>query len=171
MPVTLHDFIKIFDRQAQATLQFLNKGAEHAAANGVDEQTFLHQWKLAEDMYPLAFQITAVANFVSGWSARAAGVDAPRGADYPTLTLEGARKALADASAFAQSITPEALAGRDDAELHHEIMPGMAPTLTVARWIEGFALTNVYFHNDMTYAILRANGVKLGKMDAFPLGL
>lgn len=171
MPVSLYDFITIFDRQAQATLQILNKGADHAAANGIDEHTLLHQWRLAEDMHPLAFQIAAVANFAGGWSARAAGMEAPERVEFADMTLEGARKVLCDASAFAQSITPEALVGRDDVDLHHEIMPGMAPTLSVTRWIEGFALTNIYFHNDMAYAILRANGVKLGKMDAFPLGL
>ena len=49
-----------------------------------------------------------------------------------------------------------------------------APTLPLGhagRWITGFATTNLYFHLSMAYAILRAHGVAIGKVDLFPTGL
>ncbi len=47
----------------------------------------------------------------------------------------------------------------------------MSPTLPVGQWISGFATTNLYFHASMAYAILRAKGVPIGKIDLFPTGL
>ena len=47
----------------------------------------------------------------------------------------------------------------------------MAPTLPAAQWLTVFAATNVHFHVSMAYAILRANGVPLGKADMFIAGL
>jgi hypothetical protein len=47
----------------------------------------------------------------------------------------------------------------------------MAPTLEASQWLTGFATTNIYFHTSMVYAILRARGVAVGKVDLFSTGL
>ena len=47
----------------------------------------------------------------------------------------------------------------------------MAPTFPAAQWLTVFAATNINFHVSMAYAILRTNGVPLGKADMFAAGL
>ena len=51
-----------------------------------------------------------------------------------------------------------------------QIGPGMEPTLPSSQWLTVFGATNIYFHLSMAYAILRARGVKIGKLDVFAGG-
>jgi hypothetical protein len=147
----------------------LAKGAEHAAGLGITEQQML-SWRLAEDMHPLGFQLMVVANFTRTWTARVAGLEPPEGIAADT-DVAGFNAGLDQALAFLRSLKAEQFEGRDDEPLTYEIMPGLAPTLPAASWLSVFAATNVSFHTSMVYAILRNNGVPLGKADLFAAGL
>jgi hypothetical protein len=127
-------------------------------------------WRLAPDMHPLGFQVMVVANFSRSWTARAAGLEPPAGI-AADLDVAGFDAGLDDALAWLRGLKPEQFAGRDEAPLTYEIMPGLAPTLTAGQWLTVFAATNISFHASMVYAILRSNGVPLGKADMFSAGL
>jgi hypothetical protein len=165
----LYTFVDLFSRSVVSAKHLLAKGAAHAAEVGVSEQEMLG-WRLADDMHPLGFQVMVVANFCRTWPARVAGLEPPAGfaAD---LDVAGFDAALDAAQAYLKALTPAQFEGRDDVPLSFEIMPGMAPTLPAARWLTVFASTNINFHLSMVYAILRANGVALGKADMFAAGL
>ncbi len=170
MPATsLYSFVDLFARTVVSTKHLLAKGAAHAASAGVSEQEMLG-WRLAGDMHPLSFQIMVVANFTRTWTARVAGLEPPAGI-AADLDVAGFDAGLDEALAFLRALTPDQFAGRDDAPLTFEIMPGMAPTLPAAQWLTVFAATNVNFHVAMVYAILRTNSVPLGKADMFAAGL
>ena len=170
MPITLHSFIDIYTRALDTGTHLIAKAEGFAAENGVTEADMLG-WRLADDMNPLSFQISVVADFTAGWAARAAALPVPDRIDWTTADLAALKAAIAASRASVGAITAEQLAGRDDQPLTVQITDTIEPTLPVERWIASFATTNVHFHLSMIYAILRANGVPLGKIDMFPAGL
>ena len=167
--VDLYSFVDLFARQVVTAKHLLAKGAAHAAGLGVAEQEMLG-WRLAPDMHPLGFQLMVVANFTRTWTARVAGLEPPEGI-AADLDVAGFDAGLDAALAWLRALKPEDFAGRDDALLTFEIMPGMAPALPAAQWLTVFAATNINFHAAMIYAILRARGAPLGKVDMFAAGL
>jgi uncharacterized protein len=170
MPTTnLFTFVDLFARTVAATRSLLAKGAAHAAALGVSEKEMLG-WRLADDMHPLAFQLMVVANFTRTWTARVAGLEPPEGI-AADVDVAGFDAGLDAALSYLRSLTPEQFEGRDDIPLTFEIMPGMAPTFPASQWLTVFAATNVNFHACMVYAILRASGAPIGKVDMFSAGL
>jgi hypothetical protein len=166
---SLYTFIDLFSRSVVAAKHLLAKGATHVAGLGVTEQEML-SWRLADDMHPLGFQLMVVANFSRTWPARVADLELPE-AIAADLDVAGFNAGLDAALSYLRALTPEQFEGRDEAPLTFEIMPGMAPTLPAAQWLTVFAATNINFHVSMVYAILRANGVPLGKADMFAAGL
>jgi hypothetical protein len=167
--VSLYTFVDLYSRQLSTAAHLLTKGVEHAAATGVSEAQML-DWRLIDDMAPLSFQLMVVCNFTRLWPARVAGLPLPAeiGAD---LDVAGFQAAIADAKAYLAGLTAEQFAGRDDVPLTVAIGNGMEPTLPSAQWLTVFATTNLYFHLSMAYAILRAKGVGIGKVDLFAGGL
>ena len=167
--IDLYSFVDLFARSVVATRHLLAKGSSHVASQGIPERKMLG-WRLAEDMHPLGFQLMVVANFCRTWTARVAGLEPPQGI-AADLDVAGFEAGLDAAPAYLRALRPEQFAGRDEASLTFEIMPGLAPTLTAGQWLTVFAATNINFHVSMVYAILRANGVPLGKADMFAAGL
>ena len=169
MTVSLFTFVELFSRQLTTLDHLLAKGAEHAKATDASEAEML-DWRLIDDMAPLRFQAMVACNFSRQWPARAAGLPVPE-AIADTLDLAGFKAAIAEARAYLAALKPEQFAGRDDAPLTVEIGTGMTPTLPASQWLTVFATTNLYFHLSTAYAILRAKGVQIGKVDLFAGGL
>lgn len=165
----LYTFVDLFSRSVATAKHLLAKGVSHVAANGATEQEML-SWRLADDMHPLGFQLMVVANFSRTWPARVAGLEPPEGISAD-LDVAGFNASLDAALSYLSGLKPEQFVGRDEAPLTFEIMPGMVPTLPAAQWLTVFAATNINFHVSMVYAILRSNGVPLGKADMFAVGL
>lgn len=169
MTITLFSFVDLFGRQLDTVAHLLTKASAFAAEHGIAERAML-DWRLAEDMQPLSFQVMVVITFAQSWPARAAGLPIPDpvggGRD-----VAGYQAAIATTRAWLATLTPEQFAGRDQEPVTFRITDTMAPTLPAARWISGFATTNITFHASMVYAILRMKGVPLGKLDIFPGGL
>ncbi len=164
MTVGLHSFVDLFDQRLDSALHLLAKARDHAAAQGVDEHQLL-DWRLADDMYPLWRQLQIVSNLAQLWAARAADVPPPP-ASEGEQGFDALIAAARAAKAFVAQLDPAAFVGRDDVSLTVDIGP-LTPTMPLGRWLSGFATTNILFHLSMTYAILRANGVELSKVDLF----
>ncbi len=169
MTTTLFSFVDLFRRQLDTVAHLLTKGSAFAAEKGITEQDMLG-WRLAEDMHPLPFQAMVVINFSQSWIARALDLPVPTPVTAD-LDVAGYQAAIVAAKAWLAALTPEQFAGRDDVLLTAPLGPNMEPTMPAAQWITVFAATNIAFHASMLYAILRSNGVKLGKLDVFSSGL
>lgn len=167
--IKLYSFVDLFARSVVAAKHLLAKGAADAASRGIAEREMLG-WRLADDMHPLGFQLMVVANFSRTWTARVAGLEPPT-AIAADLDVAGFDAGLDAALAYLRALSPEQFEGRDETPLTYEIMPGMAPTFPAAQWLSVFAATNINFHLAIAYAILRHNGVPLGKADMFAAGL
>jgi hypothetical protein len=168
VPVNLYTFVDLYTRALDTASHILAKGVDHARSAGVTETEML-DWRLIHDMNPLRFQLMVVCNFPRQWPARVAGLPLPDavGSD---LDLAGFQAAIVEAKHYLAALTPEQFAGREEIPLTVDIGQ-IEPTLPAGRWLTVFSTTNVYFHLSMAYAILRAHGVPIGKIDLFPTGL
>jgi hypothetical protein len=163
MAISMHDFsVATFTRMLKNLSGFLDKAAAHAAAKKFDSKILVNA-RLAPDMLPLSGQIRIACDFAKGCSARLAGMEVPKREDNET-TLEELKARVAWTLDFIASIGPQKLAGSDDRTIVQELrnhtlkLPGL-------QYLSGFVLPNFFFHVTTAYAILRHNGVELGKQD------
>ena len=165
MAIDLFSFVGMYDRQLESLAHLLGKGAAFAKEQGLEPDAIL-DWQLIDDMHPVRFQAEVVISFSRQWTARVVGLPVPDRLE-DSVTLADLTAAIATARADLAALTPEQFAGRDDVPLTIQITDTMEPTLPAGQWLSVFATTNIYFHLSMAYAILRAKGVPIGKIDLF----
>ena len=137
--------------------------AEHAAARSIEPDAFL-QARLAPDMFPLLRQVQIAADFARGIAARLAGVEVPK--------FEGNEKSFADLDAlltqtlaFLDSVNAAQFEGRESAEI--VLRPGTPKEkkLSGQAYLAHYGLPQFFFHVTTAYALLRHNGLAIGKRD------
>jgi hypothetical protein len=163
MSLTMYDAsIPVF-RQMLGNLSAILAKAETHANDKKIEPAALLQARLYPDMFPLARQVQVAADFAKGASARLAGVEVPRYDDTERSFAE-LRERIARTLAFIDSLPRAAIEGSEE----RDITTGSG---TSARQFKGqayllhYALPHFYFHTTTAYAILRHNGVEVGKKD------
>ena len=133
------------------------------AANTGNEAALLEA-KLADDMFALARQIQIASDSAKGAGARMTGTEAPAMPDSEASFAE--LKDRCDKTiAYLQSIDPAAYDAGADREVVITFPNGGGVKFDGKTFLSGFALPNFYFHATTAYAILRANGVPLGKQN------
>ncbi|CAN1534366.1 Protein of unknown function DUF1993 [Caulobacteraceae bacterium] len=143
-------------------LNNLSAMIDKTLAAGVSEATLLEA-RLAPDMHPLPRQIQMASDSAKGAVARLAGVEPPAMPDTET-TIAELKARIAATIAYVNSIDAAALDGAEDREVVLKF-PGAEMKFTGADFLTGFALPNFFFHITIAYALLRANGAPIGKMD------
>ena len=133
------------------------------AASTGNEATLLEA-KLAEDMFALARQIQIASDSAKGAGARMTGTEAPAMPDVETTFAE-LKERCDKTIAYLQSIDPAAYDAGADREVVITFPGGGGVKFDGKTFLSGFALPNFYFHATTAYAILRANGVPLGKQN------
>jgi hypothetical protein len=115
-------------------------------------------------MFPLAKQVQIAADFARGIAARLAGVDVP--------TFESNQKTFAELDAlltqtlaFLDSLNPSQFDGKEGSEII--LRPGTPKEkrLSGQAYLSNYGLPQFFFHVSTAYAILRHNGVAIGKRD------
>ncbi len=140
----------------------LAKAAAHCEAQKIDPAVLLG-CRLYPDMFALTRQVQVAADFAKGGCARLADVPAPKLDD--TETSFGELQARLDRTAeFIRSLTPEQIDGSEEREINIRIA-GREMHFVGQPYLLQFVLPNVYFHAAAAYAILRHNGVAVGKRD------
>ena len=140
----------------------LDKAQAHIEAKKLDPKTLL-EFRLYPDMLNMTRQVQIASDTAKGLVARLAGLDNPVHEDNEQSIAE-LQARLAKTVTFMQSVSAAQIDGtedkaivikRGDKETHYKGM----------QFLLGHALPNVYFHSSITYAILRHNGVEIGKRD------
>ncbi|MDE2616159.1 MAG: DUF1993 domain-containing protein [Burkholderiales bacterium] len=140
----------------------LDKTQAHVEAKKLDELA-LTGFRLYPDMLPMARQIMIATDTAKGLAARLAGVDIPVYEDTEK-TIPELKARIAKTIAYLQSFKPAQIDGTEDKEI--VIKRGDKETrYTGMQFMLGHAVPNFYFHVTTTYAILRHNGVEIGKRD------
>ena len=135
---------------------------DKALAAGLDEKTLIEA-RLTPDMHPFPRQVQMASDSAKGGIARLAGVEVPAMPDTETTFAE-LKERIARTIAFVKGVDASAFDGAEDREIVLTF-PGNSMTFTGADYLTGFMLPNFYFHITTAYALLRANGAPIGKMD------
>ena len=154
--------VPVIQKSLTALKGVLAKAAAHADARKIEESVFLGS-RLYPDMFPLSRQVQIAADFGKGPIARLAGVELPK-YDDTEMTFAALAARIDKTLAFIGTFKPEQIDGQEDRDINLTIA-GNPVTLKGQPYLMHFALPNLYFHMSMAYAILRHNGVEVGKRD------
>ncbi len=155
--------VPVFVRMLGNLSACFDKAEAHAQAKGFDPNVLVG-CRLAPDMLPLARQVQIACDAAKFAVARLAGVEAPAMADEEA-TIAELKQRIARTIAYVQSV-PAAQIDGSDARAVEVPMRGREPLrLTGETYLTDFVLPNFYFHVTTAYALLRHNGVDLGKRD------
>ena len=140
----------------------LEKGAAHAEGKKIDASVFL-QARLAPDMFPLTRQVQIASDMAKSVVARLAGVEPPR-YDDTEASFADLYARIDKTSAYIKTLKAAQIDGSEDRDIKLQMRTGPMEFKGI-NYLLHFVLPNFYFHTTMAYAILRHNGVELGKMD------
>ena len=140
----------------------LAKAAAHAEARKIDPLV-LTGTRLFPDMFPLSRQIQTTCDNAKGAAARLANIEIPKHEDTET-TLPELKSRIHKTLDFLRPIGPAQLEGAEGREIVLSF-PTNTLRFTGRAYLTDFALPNFYFHLTVSYALLRGDGVELGKRD------
>ena len=163
MSITMHSAsVPVFVRTLENLLTWLDKAEANALAKKFDPAVYLAA-RLAPDMLPMAKQIQIACDSAKFGVARLAGVDAPKFDDTESNLAE-LRMRVKKTIDFVRSVPAAAIDGTEGKDV---VVPRRDGSMTLKGefYLKHYVLPNVYFHVTMTYALLRHNGVDLGKGD------
>lgn len=146
----------------------LDKAEAFCVAKKIDPAVLINA-RLAPNMFPLGRQVQIACDFAKGASARLAGLDAPVYEDNEK-TIAELKARIVKTVAFVKSIDASKIDGAEERDITLKIA-GNPITFKGQFYLVNFAIPNYYFHLTTAYAILRHNGVDLGKGDFLGLSL
>ncbi len=154
--------VPAFQRMLGNLKVILDKAAAYAVAKKIDESVLLNA-RLYPDMLPMGRQIHIAADFAKGCVARLAGLEVPKYEDNEKTFAEFHAR-IDKTLAFIASIKPEQIDGSEDRDINL-VVAGNPMLFKGQAYLVHMALPNFYFHLTAAYAILRHNGVEVGKGD------
>ena len=163
MTISIYDLsIPVLTRGLSNLSSILDKAAAHAAAKKFDPAA-LAQARLFPDMFPLTRQVQITCDTAKGAAGRLAGIDIPKHEDTET-TLDELKQRIAKTLDFVKSVKAEQMKGAESKTIELKF-PSRTISFTGLSYLMNFVLPNFFFHESMTYALLRSSGVEVGKMD------
>ena len=139
----------------------LDKAEQHAAAKKFDVGVLMTD-RLAPDMKPLIYQVQSACDYVKAAAAWLSGQTPPKHEDNEQ-TIDELRARIRKTVAFAESVKEAQYAGASERKVSLSWAPGKV--LGGEDYLLQMTIPNTFFHMAMAYAILRHNGVDVGKMD------
>jgi hypothetical protein len=154
--------VPVFVRTLGNMVLWIDKAEAHAQAKKFDPTVYLAA-RLAPDMLPFPKQIQIACDAAKFCVARLAGVEAPKQEDNEA-SLADLKARIRKTIDFIQSVPAAKLQGSDVRDV---VVPRRDGALTLSGevYLKHYALPNFFFHSTTTYALLRHNGVELGKGD------
>jgi len=163
MPISMSQAsVPRFAQMLRNLSAILAKAQAHCEARKIDPLV-LTSARLYPDMFPLARQVQIACDSAKGAAARLAGVEAPKQEDTEK-TFEELQARIGRTLDFIASVKPAQIDGSEEREVVLKLRGRDVPFKGV-QYLLGFAWPNFYFHVTTAYAILRHNGVELGKAD------
>ena len=155
--------VPVFLQMLGSLDHLLVKAQSHAADKGIDAEVLL-QSRLSPDMFPLARQVQVACDFARSVPARLADVDVPAYEDNEH-TLVQLRARIARTLAFLEGLDQQRFIGSEEREIL--LRPGTPKERSIRgeAYLLAYGLPQFFFHVTTAYAILRHNGVQIGKKD------
>ena len=167
MKISMHNAsVGVFSKLLQNLQVQLEKTEKWTAERKIDPNAILLA-RLAPDMFHFTRQVQVMTDLAKGTVARLAGLEPPRYEDTET-TFPELKARVAKTLAYMQSLDEKSFEGSETRAITLKLGPPGAQqemTFEGLNYLLGFGTPNVFFHYSMVYALLRHNGMELGKRD------
>lgn len=161
--MSLHDeFVPALTRGLSALSKILDKAASHAEAKRIDPAVLLAS-RLYPDMFPLTRQVQIACDQGRRAVARLKGEE-PASVPDSEITIADLKARIAMTIDALKAFTPSDVPAAEARTISFKAGPADL-SFTGTDYIRQWILPNFYFHTTTAYAILRHNGVDLGKAD------
>lgn len=164
MTLSLYDAcVPVITQMLTALSEVLAKAEAHALDKKI-EPTALLQARLFPDMFPLTRQVQIACDFGKSIPSRLAGVDVPA-YDDSEQTFAELQARIAKTLAFIDGIDPAGFVGSEARQIL--LRPGTPKERSIGgqAYLLNYGLPQFFFHVTTAYALLRHNGVGIGKKD------
>ncbi len=141
----------------------LSKAEAHALEKKVDPNAYL-QARLYPDMFPLLRQVQVASDFAKSVSARLAGVEVPKFEDNE-LTFSDLQTRINTVLTFLDSLDEAQFADAATREIVTQAGTPKEKRFSGQSYLLNYGLPHFFFHTTTAYALLRHNGVDIGKKD------
>ena len=155
--------LPVFELMLGNLNHMLDKAQALADAKKYDPVVLL-QYRLAPDMLPFTRQILIACDAAKNGVARISGVEAPKFDDTES-TLPQLKERIRKTLDYLATVPASALDGTEDKDITFPVGRDKTRTMKAEAYLKHWMLPNFYFHVTTAYAILRHNGVELGKSD------
>jgi len=163
MTITIHQAsVPVFVQGLKGLKGVLTKAAAHVEARKLDPDALLKA-RLFPDMFPLLRQAQIATDFAKGCAARLAGEEVPAWDDVET-DFAGLIARVERAIAYVEGLDPAAFENAEDRDITL-VRRGETSVVKGLAYLQTQAQPNFFFHLTTAYAILRKNGVEVGKKD------
>jgi hypothetical protein len=152
--------VPVFSVMLKNLSQVLEQGEASAAERKIDPQVFLNG-RLAPDMLRLVSQVQIAIDNAKGAASRLAGIAVPSWPDQENSFADLQAK-ITKARDYLKSFDAKQFEGAEDRVIQLKV-GSMELNFKGIDYLNKFAMPNFQFHTTMAYAILRHNGVPLGK--------
>src|ERR1700675_2483620 len=156
-----NDAIRLFAKTLQNMEQWMDKATAHAKAKSFEVDVLAHA-RLAPDQFDFVRQVQSACDQAKYAAAYLGGKSPPSHPDTEQ-TLAELRERIQTCLAFVETVQAKDLVGAEERKVSPPWLGGKG--LGRDDYLVHLAIPNFFFHATMAYAILRHNGVELGKMD------
>ena len=155
--------IPVFKQMLLSLSDVLTKAEAHAVAKKIDPRVFLES-RLSPDMLPLLRQVQIATDFARGTAARLADIDVPV-AENNEASFADLQTLISNTLTFLASVSADKIDGQENRAI--VLRPGTPKEkhLNGQAYLLSYSLPQFFFHVTTTYALLRHNGVEIGKKD------
>ena len=154
--------VTVYVQRLTALGEIIKKAISHCAEQKIDTAAIL-QARLYPDMFPFTRQVQIACSHAERGTSRLAGLEPPKREDKEA-SLEDLLTRIETTISFVKSVDAKKMEGMEDREITFPI-GSENMTLKGADYLFQFSQPNFYFHLTVAYAILRHNGLKIGKDD------
>ena len=155
--------VPVFKQMLGGLQAVLRKAEVHATERKIDPDALL-QARLFPDMFPLLRQVQVASDFAKSVSARLAGVDVPKLADGEK-TFADLQVRIEWVTNFIDSLEANQFEGAATREIVTQAGTPKEKRFTGESYLLNYGFPHFFFHTTAAYAILRHNGVEIGKKD------
>ena len=155
--------VPVMQQMLRALSDVLKKAEDHATQKKIEPNALL-QARLFPDMFPLVRQVQIASDFSKGIASRLADAEVPSWPDTE-VSFTDLQALIAKALVHLESFKPEQFDLSESREI--VLRPGTPKEkkLTASAYLLHYGLPQFFFHVTTAYAILRHNGVEVGKRD------
>lgn len=155
--------VPLFQQMLGGLKEVLRKAEAHAAERQIDPNALL-QARLFPDMFALTRQVQVASDFAKGVAARLAGVEVPKLEDNEQTFAE-LQARIDTVLAFIGGLDAAQFANAATREIVTQAGTPKEKRFTGQSYLFNYGLPHFFFHTTTAYALLRHNGVAVGKKD------